>query len=218
MRSFNFFILVFTIIALTACSTPSRQSIEPTPSPNVEKEQTVETALQLRDDGKIGDAAKAMLNVSEHATSDERPRYLFEAAQLYLSVQDVSYAEDVLQKLRDAFPGNGYTTVLNAQISLVKGDIAGALASIGSEPPQDVDAVTKGIYWLTVAQANEACLASAQKKENAKKKNPDAGSCLASALLGHANANDLLVSPAMLASNQNSLWQLMSAQSVPALQ
>jgi len=214
------------IAALAACSTPHQESAHP-PLPTLAKDRTVEDALQLKDDGKAGDAAGVMLQVSERSANDMRTQYLFEAGQLYLSVPDAQHATEVLQKLVNADPKSGYTKILKAQIFLLNGQANGAITALGSTPPNDITPVTKGIYWLALAQADESCASApveppatpaAAGKKVIKKKPPLITACLQEALRAHAEANDLLISPLDLAKNQDALWQLMATQSAPNLQ
>ena len=160
VRKLRVVIVLGLLAALAACSTTSHESARP-PLPASAKDRTVEDALQLKDDGKAGDAAGVMIQVSERAANDLRTQYLFEAGQLYLSVPDAGHARDVLQKLISAAPNGGYTKILKAQISLLDGKAGDAITALGSSPSPEIAPATKGLFWLTLAQADESCAASA---------------------------------------------------------
>lgn len=221
VRKLRIVIVLGLLVALAACSTTHHEGATP-PSPSIAKDRTVEDALQLKDDGKAGDAAGVMLQVSERAATDMRTQYLFEAGQLYLSVPDARHAREVLQKLIGTAPNGGYTKILKAQISLFDGKASDAISVLGSSPSPDIAPATKGIFWLTMAQADEACAAStatpvAKTKNAPKKKLAPANACLQDALRARAEANDSLNSPSDLAKNQDALWQLMATQSAADL-
>lgn len=232
MARFNKLRTVFvlgTLAALAACTTPNQEHAHP-PQATDTKDHTVEDALQLKDDGKVGDAAGVMLQVSERAANEVKTQYLFEAGQLYLAVPDAQHANDVLQKLINSNPNSSYTKILKAQLYLSGGQTNEAITLLGNTAPTDVTPAAKGAYWLTLAQANEKC-ASADSAPPAvaastpasttkpaaklvpKKKAPSINACVPEALRARAEANDTLISPSDLAANQDALWQLMATQS-----
>jgi outer membrane PBP1 activator LpoA protein len=219
MCRFRSLIFFCTLATLAACSTPPQHPDTASP-PVASKERMFEEALGLRDDGKFSDAADIMIKMSEHTLNDDRAQYLFEAAQLYLSIPDASRADDILQKLIGGFPNSGYTKILGAQILLHEGKPV--LTSLESTPPPDVNDDAKSIYWLTLAKANEACIApSTESAENVLNSNgkPIIGSpCLVDSLRARAEANDSLRSLFELARNQDAIWEIVSAQSPSQLQ
>lgn len=222
IRKYYVVLVAAIVAALAACSTPP-QEVAKQPLPAATKDRTIEDALQLKDDGKVGDAAGVMLQVSERVANDVRTQYLFEAGQLYLAVPDARHASEVLQKLIKSYPNSGYAKILQAQISLLNEKNNDAIVALGSVPPSDITQNAKGIFWLTLAQADESCSPGTVEparagKTAARKKAPAVNACLPEALRARAEANDLLISPSDLARNQDALWQLMAAQSASTLQ
>jgi|GEM_PF-4432399 len=243
LKKLRFAIVVGTFATLAACTTTSKDQEHPA-APAPAKDHTVEDALQLKDDGKVGDAAGVMLQVSERAANDVKTQYLFEAGQLYLAVPDAQHANDVLQKLISLNPTSGYTKVLKAQMYLIGGQTNDALSTLGNAAPADINPASKGVYWRTVAEANEKCstdgtaaapvvaapatpaapatnathapAGKAVAKAPAKKKASSNG-CVFEAVHARSEANDALASPAELSANQDALWQLMNAQTVANL-
>jgi outer membrane PBP1 activator LpoA protein len=237
LKKLRFAIVVGTLATLAACSTTSQDHLHPVEPPPA-KDHTVEDALQLKDDGKVGDAAGVMVQVSERAANDVKAQYLFEAGQLYLAVPDAQHANDVLQKLVNINPTSGYTKVLKAQMYLVGGQTTDALSALGNAAPADINPASKGVYWRTLAEANEKCATTdataaptaaaapattpaptgkAAAKPAMKKKASSMATCTQEAVHARAEANDALVAPAELSANQDALWQLMNAQTVANL-
>jgi len=225
-RKFQLFIFCAIAVALSACSTAPQEGAHAT-LPVAARDRTVEDALQLKDDGKASDAASVMLEVSERVAHDLRAQYLFEAGQLYYSVPDSRHASEVLRKLNNTAPNSGYTKILKAQIALLDGQTQDAIAVLGSTAPIDIAPVSKGIFWLTLAKADEACAAAqpepasapaAAGKNRPKLPNRTMNACTQDALRARAEANDSLTSPSDLSQNQEALWRLMAAQSMLDLQ
>ncbi|MDR3482348.1 MAG: penicillin-binding protein activator [Burkholderiaceae bacterium] len=225
-RKLQLYIFCAIAVALSACSTAPQEGTQAT-LPVAARDRTVEDALQLKDDGKASDAASVMLEVSERVAHDLRAQYLFEAGQLYYSVPDARHAGEVLRKLNNTAPNSGYTKILKAQLALLAGQTQDAIAVLGSTAPIDIAPVSKGIFWLTLAKADETCAATQPEtpsvpatagKNRPKLQNRTMSACTQDALRARAEANDSLTSPSDLSQNQDALWRLMAAQSTPDLQ
>lgn len=219
MRHYHYLIAACTVLVLTACSTPT------TPVASSKKEK-VEDALRLKDDGKVGDAALAMLQISEQSSGSERFQYLFEAAQCYLQEGDLARTANVRQKIQSAAPNSSYAAILNAQLSLRHGHASAAMGQLKALKLTDTSPSAKGIYWLTLGEASEISAEGTQSVNadvNVKKNTPEKSKVtsgipfILSALQARTKAEEFLISAQSLTKNQDAIWRLLSAQSVAAL-
>jgi len=226
MRLYHCLNLISSVFILSSCALLSPHSTEAQST-----QYTVEDALQLKDDGKAAEAAGILLQISESAADSTRGQYLFDAAQLYLQVPDAAQFTAILQRLETIAPASSYTRILSAQISLHNGNPDKVLVQLTAFPlEKDVTSSAKSAYWLTVAQASELSFKLANNapqdiKKSARIKNKTASSAQLSkedewflrALHARTQAEEFLSSPSELSHNQESIWQLMSAQPVNLL-
>ncbi|MBC7503001.1 MAG: penicillin-binding protein activator [Herminiimonas sp.] len=205
---------------MSACSTPQppvKQAVQVVAVPK--KLSTVEDALQLQDDGRVIDAAHAFVDVHRQSMAADRARYLFDAAQLYLSVQDVPNALDMLKKLKASAPSSAYGALLGAQLALADGNVFKAMTGLTDTRLRELGSAGKGVYWSTMAEAYRLSEPTLALRDSTKASaGLDTGqSYVLRSLHAHIRAEEFLASTRELSAHQESIWQLLAVQSVPAL-
>ena len=220
MRHYHYLITACTVFALTACTIPSTRVAS-------NKQEMLEDALRLKEDGKVDEAARAMLQISERSSGSERFQYLFEAAQFYLQENELERAENLLQKIQSTSPDSNYAAILSAQISLRNGQTSAAVAQLRKALRlTDTTQSAKGIYWLTVAEVleihaegtnNVNADINVKKSTSAKSKSTSNLPFILHALQARINVEEFLMSAQSLTKNQDAIWRLLSAQSVTTL-
>lgn len=212
----TFPILLASLVAACSTTTTVVPPVNSLPQAALPKKiSTVEDALQLKDDGRTADAANTLVNVYLQSAAADRARYLFDAAQLYLSMQDTSRATGMLVKLKQFAPASAYTTLLSAQLSLLNGNVPIATAQLNDIRLAELNTGGKGVYWSTMAEAQRGSKPASQHGADAASSGSQPN--IARAFHAYIKAEEFLTSTQELSANQESIWQLLAAQSVPLL-